>query len=112
MCDSSGHPTDPAERLAGLPPSPDKVRPVTVGDNVWLGTNCFILPGTTIGEGSIVAAGAVVRGEVPPYTVVAGNPARVVAMLRRPDGPEKTSEPGVDGGEAVAPVAGPSPAPG
>jgi len=93
MFDAGGHPTDPAARLAGLPPPPDKVRPITIGDNVWIGMKCLIFPGTTIGEGSVVAAGSVVRGEVPPYTVVAGNPARVVAVLEKP-------------GEDTPPVAG------
>jgi acetyltransferase-like isoleucine patch superfamily enzyme len=83
MFDSSGHPTDPAARLAGLPPEADKVRPITIGDNVWIGSRSLIFPGTTIGEGSVVAAGSAVRGEVPSYTLVAGNPARQVASLRK-----------------------------
>jgi acetyltransferase-like isoleucine patch superfamily enzyme len=89
LADASGHPTDPAQRLAGLPGPADKVRPITIGDNVWIGMSSIILPGTTIGEGSVVSAGSVVRGEVPPYTLVAGNPARPVASLRRPGEPRE-----------------------
>jgi len=80
----SGHPTDPADRLAGLAAPADKVRPITIGDNVWIGTRCLIMPGVTVGDGSVVAAGSIVRGDVPPYTVFAGNPARQVAELRPP----------------------------
>lgn len=82
MADTNGHPTDPADRLAGLPAPAEKVRPITVGDNVWIGSRCVILPGTTIGEGSVVSAASVVRGEIPPYTLVAGNPARIVCSLK------------------------------
>lgn len=53
-------------------------RPVLVGRDVWIGTRVIILPGVHIGEGAIVGAGSVVTKSVPPYAVVAGNPARVV----------------------------------
>jgi maltose O-acetyltransferase len=53
-------------------------RPPVIEDDVWLGANVIILPGRRIGKGSIVAAGAVVASDVPPYSVVAGNPARVI----------------------------------
>jgi virginiamycin A acetyltransferase len=49
-----------------------------VGHDVWLGYEALVLPGVTIGHGSVVAAASVVAADVPPYTVVAGNPARVV----------------------------------
>jgi acetyltransferase-like isoleucine patch superfamily enzyme len=78
MFDSSGHATDPVLRRQGSPPADDQVRPITLEDNVWIGTNAIIFPGVTIGEGSIVSAGAVVMTDVPPYTVVAGNPARKI----------------------------------
>lgn len=75
ILDSSGHPVDPLMRLQGLPPTEESVREVTIGDNVWIGRRAMILPGVTIGEGSIVAAGSIVTRDVPPNTVVAGNPA-------------------------------------
>lgn len=84
LFDSNGHPTDPELRRKGLPPNPEEIRPVVIGDNVWVGRNSFIFPGTTIGEGAVIAANSVVRGNVKPFTVVAGNPARKVADLPRP----------------------------
>ncbi|WP_300616387.1 acyltransferase [Dokdonella sp.] len=84
--DSSGHASDPALRRAGAPPAFDDVKPVVVHDNVWIGAGAQILPGTEIGEGSIVAAGSVVSGTVAPNTVVAGNPARRIGTLT-PAGP-------------------------
>ena len=56
-------------------------KPIHICDKVWIGFNAIILKGVTIGEGAIVGAGAVVTKDVPPYTVVAGNPARVVKKL-------------------------------
>lgn len=52
--------------------------PVVIGNNVWIGSNATILPGVTIGDNSVVAAGAVVTKEVPENTVVAGVPAKVI----------------------------------
>jgi acetyltransferase-like isoleucine patch superfamily enzyme len=51
---------------------------ITISDNVWVATNAIILPGVTIGEGAVVAAGSVVTKDVEPWTVVGGNPARVI----------------------------------
>lgn len=86
--DSGGHPADPALRRSGAPPDDSDVKPILVHDNVWIGSGALILPGSEIGEGSIVAARAVVSGTVPPYTVVAGNPARKVGTLVPPEGRE------------------------
>jgi acetyltransferase-like isoleucine patch superfamily enzyme len=83
--DSPGHPADPAARKAGFPPSDDEVKPVIIEDNVWIGQSAIIMPGVTIGEGSIVASGSVVMTSVPPNIIVAGNPAR---QLRKLTGPE------------------------
>lgn len=52
--------------------------PIIIKDHVWIGKNAVILKGVTIGEGAVVAAGAVVAKDVPPYTLVAGVPAKVV----------------------------------
>lgn len=91
--DSPGHPADPAQRLAGAPLSPDEVRPITIEDNVWIGSSAIIFPGVTIGEGSIVGMAAVVMNSVPPNTLVAGNPARQVrALLKSPPGPAPRAE--------------------
>ncbi|MCH5267398.1 MAG: sugar O-acetyltransferase [Lachnospiraceae bacterium] len=55
--------------------------PVVIGDRVWIGSNATILPGVTIGDGAIVAAGAVVTKNVPENTVVGGVPARVIKQI-------------------------------
>jgi acetyltransferase-like isoleucine patch superfamily enzyme len=56
---------------------------IVIGENVWIGARAILLGDVTIGEGSIVGAAAVVDFAVPPYHVVAGNPARIVKALRR-----------------------------
>ena len=53
-------------------------KPVRIGDDVWVGARVIILPGVTVGNGTIVAAGAIVTKDVPPYAVVGGNPARLI----------------------------------
>lgn len=65
-------------------------KPVEIGANVWLGANVFVMPGVHLPDGCIVSAGSVVGVKrYPPYTVIAGNPARVIAM-RRPKEDEET----------------------
>jgi acetyltransferase-like isoleucine patch superfamily enzyme len=59
-------------------------RPIVLGPNVWIGAAAMVLKGVTVGENSVVAAGAVVAQRVPPNVVVFGNPARVVWRLRGP----------------------------
>ena len=56
--------------------------PIKIGNNVWIGSNATVLPGVTIGEWSVVAAGAVVSKDVPPYTVVGGVPAKVLKKIK------------------------------
>ena len=79
--DSPGHPGDPIARMAGSPAANEEVKPIVIEDNVWIGERAIIMPGVTIGEGSIVASGAVVMTNVPRNTLVAGNPARQVQKL-------------------------------
>jgi acetyltransferase-like isoleucine patch superfamily enzyme len=52
---------------------------VTIGDFVWIGAQVILLPGTTIGEGAVIQAGAVVHGTIPPYAIAGGNPSKVFA---------------------------------
>ena len=59
-----------------------KSKPITIEDKVWIGFDCTILNGVTIGEGAIVGAKSVVRKNVEPYTIVAGNPAVVIKKLK------------------------------
>jgi len=56
----------------------DKGGDVIIGNHVWIAYRAIILPGITIGEGAVVGAGSVVTTDIPPYTIVAGNPARVI----------------------------------
>jgi acetyltransferase-like isoleucine patch superfamily enzyme len=56
-------------------------RPVRIGCNVWIGFDACVLPGVTVGDGAVIGARSVVAADVPPYAVVAGNPARVIRML-------------------------------
>jgi len=52
--------------------------PTSVGNDVWIGANVFLKSGVVIGDGAIIGAGAVVTGDVPPYSIVAGSPARII----------------------------------
>ena len=57
-------------------------KPIRICNDAWIGMNAIILKGVTVGEGAIVGAGSVVTKDVPPWTVVAGNPARVIKYLK------------------------------
>ena len=74
---AAGHPLDVEDRIGGE----EYAFPVTIGDNVWIGGGVTIIGGVTIGRNAVVAAGSVVIRDVPPDTLVAGNPARVIRKL-------------------------------
>ena len=59
----------------------EQAHPIAIGDGVWIGFDSVVLPGVKIGDGAIVGARSVVTSDVPPYAVVAGNPARVIRQL-------------------------------
>jgi acetyltransferase-like isoleucine patch superfamily enzyme len=80
ISDYDGHPTDPVLRRTE-PAPPEAIRPVVIGDDVWIGADAIILKGVEIGDRSIVGAGSVVTRSVPPDVIVAGNPARIVRSL-------------------------------
>jgi maltose O-acetyltransferase len=63
-----------------------RIAPITIGDDVWLGRGVIVLPGATIGDHSVIAAGSVVRGEIPARVVAGGTPAKVLRELDIPDG--------------------------
>ena len=64
--------------LGGAPPYSHVAKPIRIGHGVWIGTNAIVLAGVEIGDGAVVAAGAVVTRNVPAQTIVGGNPARVI----------------------------------
>lgn len=63
------------------PAAPVRVRPVRLGENVWVAANAGILPGTRIGENSVVGFGAVCSGEYPKDVIIAGNPAEIIRPI-------------------------------
>jgi maltose O-acetyltransferase len=72
------HPIDPERRRNKL----ESAAPITIRDNVWLGGGVIVLGGVTIGENSIIGAGAVVTKDIPANVVAVGNPARVIRELQ------------------------------
>ena len=71
------HPKDKIIRNEGY----EQAKKIIIKDNVWIGGSAIVLPDVTIGENSIIGAGSVVTKDVPPNTVVAGNPAKVIQKL-------------------------------
>lgn len=81
------HETENIYRPMRLQTAP--LKKVTIGNDVWIGANAIILPGVTIGNGCIIAAGAVVTKDVPDFTVVGGNPAKVIKTRTHKEGVPK-----------------------
>jgi acetyltransferase-like isoleucine patch superfamily enzyme len=73
---TSSHPIEPSERRAFV-----IAKPIAIERNVWIAAGATIIGGVTVGENSVVAAGAVVTRDVPPNTLVGGNPARVIRSI-------------------------------
>jgi maltose O-acetyltransferase len=74
---TAAHPLDASVRRSGL----ESASPIRIGRDVWIGGGAVVLPGVTIGDRSVVGAGSVVASDVPPGTVVVGNPARIVRTM-------------------------------
>lgn len=92
--DNNSHPTNPLKRFqmseSGFSSELwhwqyAKSAPIHIESNVWIGERVIICKGVTIGKGSIVAAGSIVTKSVPPYVIVAGNPAKIVKQLSQTD---------------------------
>lgn len=74
---TAGHPINPFERNAG----PEFGKPVTIGNNCWIGGRAVINPGITIGNNVVIASGAIVTKDVPDNVIVGGNPARIIKQI-------------------------------
>ncbi|WP_100011325.1 sugar O-acetyltransferase [Lentibacillus sediminis] len=74
---TAAHPLDPTERNSGV----EFGKPVTIGDNVWIGGGSIVNPGVDIGNNAVIGSGSVITKDVPDHVVVAGNPARVIKEL-------------------------------
>ena len=75
---TSGHPLDSQTRSCGL----EFAKPITVGNNVWIGGNVIVLPGVTIGDNSVIAAGSIVDRDIPSNVIAMGTPCRVHKTLK------------------------------
>lgn len=78
---TAGHAIDSEQRSRGL----EIALPITVGDNVWIGTNVSVLPGVTIGNNTIIGAGSVVNKNIPEGVIAAGNPCKVIRKITKED---------------------------
>lgn len=74
---TAGHPLDVEQRNKSM----EFAKPITVGDNVWIGGNVVVLPGVTIGNNTVIGAGSVVTKDIPSNVVAVGNPCRVIKKL-------------------------------
>lgn len=78
---TAGHPVHPVSRRSAY----EYGIPVTIGNDVWLGGGTIVCPGVTIGDGCVIGAGSVVTRDIPPYTIAAGNPCRVIRAITEED---------------------------
>jgi acetyltransferase-like isoleucine patch superfamily enzyme len=86
---SASHPVDPAIRDGTR--GPELGKEIHVGEDCWIGGNAILLPGVTIGRGSVVGAGSVVTKSVPDFTIVAGNPAKIIRKVVTSMDPTRTN---------------------
>ncbi len=74
---TAGHPLDVARRNAGI----EYARPISVGNNVWIGGNVVVLPGVSIGDNCVIGAGSVVVKDIPSNSLAVGNPCKVIRKI-------------------------------
>lgn len=77
IMDCNFHEIDPSRRGTGVGP----IMPVSIGDNVWIGSRVMILPGVEIGKNSVIGAGSIVTKSIPPNSLAVGVPARVIRQI-------------------------------
>lgn len=73
------HPLHYKERATGL----EKAKPITIGNDVWIGGNAVICPGVTIGDRTVIGAGSVVTKNIPPDVFAAGNPCKIIRKIEK-----------------------------
>jgi len=78
---------------------PAVVKPVVLEDHCFIGVNAVVMPGVTVGKASVVASGSVVVSNVPPFTMVSGNPAKVIKRFPNPRFPSPGTGVGSGDGE-------------
>lgn len=76
---TAGHPLEASERNKGL----EYARPITVGNNVWIGAGVSVLPGVTIGDNCVIGAGSVVTRDIPANSLAVGNPCKVIRKISK-----------------------------
>lgn len=74
---TAGHPLSVTQRNQGL----EYARPITIGNNVWIGAQVCVLPGVSIGDNTVIGAGSVVTKDIPSNVVAAGNPCRIIRTI-------------------------------
>lgn len=80
------HPLSPQQRNTGI----ETAKPITIGDNVWIGGSVTILPGITIGDNAVIGAGSVVTHNIPAWAVAVGNPCRVLKTIPHDEAKRET----------------------
>lgn len=79
---TAGHPLDAERRNQGL----EYAKPITVGDNVWIGGGVKVMPGVTIGDNAVIGGGSVVTKDIPANVIAVGNPCRILREITPEDG--------------------------
>lgn len=74
---TAGHPLDVKQRTAGL----EYAKPITIGNNVWIGAQVCVMPGVTIGDNCVIGGGSVVTKDIPANSLAVGNPCRVIREI-------------------------------
>ncbi len=78
---TNNHPLSAEQRIKGL----QQAKPITIGNHVWIGAGAIILPGVSIGDGAVIAAGSVVNKPIPAHHLAAGNPASIIREIKSSD---------------------------